>query len=205
MKKKGVTKKKRNLKLDPKLTERICPPPPPGPVAKTILYSGKLDKIWGTPLGAAKWIAEEIRTNPSVGWRLLRQEVELRRNVKGYLPKMMQKLGEYLEQQQPVFDQVDYDIVDIVQKNPDYTIKQITTAVWDPKEKWTEEKWDALEKRVRRLLRTLDDKMDYAVAAIVKQHPHYSVKEITSALSEKYPNQKWDTLLERVRQLLNPR
>jgi hypothetical protein len=133
------------------LSQRITPRRPRRPVrsGRTILYSGKLDQIWGTPLGAAKWLAEEIRANPSVGWRLVEQERKLRRNVKGYLPKMMRKLGEYLEDEQAVFDQVDYKIIDIVEQHPDYTIKEITAAL---SEDFPKRKWAALTRRVQRLL-----------------------------------------------------
>jgi hypothetical protein len=223
MKKKGVTKKKRNRKVlaqraapGAKLSEqqlqavrclalqRVLPESPRRPVrsAKTILYSGKLDKTWGKPLGKAKWLAEELRANPSVGVRLLEQEVVLHWKTPGYLAKMFNLLDEYLADSQPVFDKVDYKIANIAAQHPDYTIKQITS---DLAKQYPKREWDTLEKCVRRLLQTPDDKMNYAVAHIVKQHPHYSVKEITSALSEKYPNQKWDTLEKRVRQLLNPR
>jgi hypothetical protein len=118
--------------------------------AKDILYCGKLDRILGTPLGTAKLIAEEIRTNPPVGWRLLAQEVDLRRNVKGYLPQMMQKLGEYLENQQPLFDEVDYKIVDIVNQHPELTIKEITSEL---SKQFPERKWDALTRCVQRLVK----------------------------------------------------
>jgi hypothetical protein len=123
-----------------------------GPVwsAKTILYCGKLDRILGKPLGTAKLIAEEIRTNPSVGWRLLEQEWKLRRNVKGYLPKMMQKLGEYLEDEQPLFDEVDYKIVDIVNQHPELTIKEITSEL---SKQFPERKWGALTRSVQRLVK----------------------------------------------------
>jgi hypothetical protein len=139
-----------------RLKQRITRRLPRGPIrcGKTILYSGKLDQIWGTPLGSAKWIAEEIRTNPSVGWRLFEQEVQLRRNEKGYVSKMVKALVKYLEDQQPMFDQVDYQLVDIVEQNPQYTIKEITYALSKkyPEQKWTEQKLKTLARRVQRLL-----------------------------------------------------
>ena len=119
------------------------------PFGKGILYWGKFDKIWGKPLGMAKWLAEGIRANPSVGWQMVEEERKLRRHEKGYLPKMMQKLGEYLEDEQPVFKPMDHAIADIVQRHPDYTIKQITSEL----SKQYPNQWDALEKRVQRLLK----------------------------------------------------
>jgi hypothetical protein len=140
-----------------RLSQRVFPTSPRRPVrdAKTSLYLGKLDRIWGKPLAAVKWIAEEIRTNPSVGWRLLEQQCKLRGNVKGFVPKMLKALGKCLEDEQPVFDKMDYQIVDIVQQHPDYTIKEITSAVSEqyPERKWTEPKLKTLARRVQRLLK----------------------------------------------------
>jgi hypothetical protein len=175
MKKKGVTKKKRNRKLERLFFKTTFPPGirfseeqlqaarqialqhalprllrcPVGS-GKTILYSGKLARIWGTPLSAAKLLAEELRHSPSVGARLLAQEILLRWNVKGFVPKMFKALGKYLEDPQPVFDQVDYKIIHIVEQHPQFTIKQITSAL---NEQYPRRKWDTLEKRVRRLLK----------------------------------------------------
>jgi hypothetical protein len=136
--------------------QRIFPSLPRRSVpAKTILYCGKLDQIWGSPLGAAKWIAEEIRTDPWVGWRLLAQQEKLHWKEKGYILKMWRALSKYLADQKPLFGEMDYQIADIVQQHPDYTIKQITSALYeqDPKRKWDEREWETLEKRVRRLLK----------------------------------------------------
>jgi hypothetical protein len=137
--------------------QRILPKSPrrTAPDAKTTLYCGKLDQIWGSPLGAAKWIAEEIRTDPWGGWRLLAQEEKLHWKEKGYVLKMWRALSKYLADQKPLFGEMDYQIADIVQQHPDYTIKQITSALYeqDPKRKWDEREWETLEKRVRRLLK----------------------------------------------------
>jgi hypothetical protein len=162
VKKTGVTKKKRNRKREP---EKAYVRNINGTFVlftkfagyrgtRAILYSGKLDMVWSKPLAAAKCLAEIIRTNPSAGWRLLRQVVEWRRNEKGYLPKMMQKLGEYLEDQDQVFDKKDYQIIDIVQQHPDFTIKEITFELSKqyPEQKWTEQKLKTLARRVQRLL-----------------------------------------------------
>ena len=139
-----------------RVLQRIFPTLPRRAVpAKTILYCGKLDQIWGSPLGAAKWIAEEIRTDPWVGWQLLAQQEKLHWKEKGYILKMWRALSKYLADQKPLFGEMDYQIADIVQQHPDYTIKQITSALYeqDPKRKWDEREWERLEKRVRRLLK----------------------------------------------------
>jgi hypothetical protein len=141
------------------LQRSLFPPLPRRPVrsAKTILYCGKLDQIWGSPLGAAKWIAEEIRTDPWVGWRLLAQQEKLHWKEKGYVLKMWRTLIKYLADQKPLFREMDYQIADIVQQHPDYTIQEITSALYeqDPKRKWDQRKWDTLERYVRRFLKNV--------------------------------------------------
>jgi hypothetical protein len=120
---------------------------------RAILYSGKLDKSCSKPLAVAKYLFEEIRINPSAGWRLLEQECKFPAgNEKGYLPKMMQKVGEYLEAQQPVFAEMDRKIVDIVNQHRDYTIKEIAAEL---DKQFPGRKFDTLEKRVRRLLKNV--------------------------------------------------
>jgi hypothetical protein len=141
------------------LQRSLFPPLPRRPVrsAKTILYCGKLDQIWGSPLGAAKWIAEEIRTDPWGGWRLLAQQEKLHWKEKGYVLKMWRTLIKYLADQKPLFREMDYQIADIVQQHPDYTIQEITSALYeqDPKRKWDQRKWDTLERYVRRFLKNV--------------------------------------------------
>jgi len=134
--------------------QRVFPRLPRHPVrdAKTSLYTGKLDKIWGSPLAVAKILAEELRTNPWVGFQRLAKEVQWHWNIKGFVPKMLKLLGKYLEEERSVFDQVDYDIVDIVNQHPDYTIKQITSELKGRKE-YRKQKWGTLTKRVQRLLK----------------------------------------------------
>jgi hypothetical protein len=134
--------------------QRITQRRPRRPVryARGILYSGKLDQTWGKPLATAKWLAEELRFNPSVGVRLLEQQVALRWKTPGYLSKMFKDLDNYLQAQQPVFDKLDYTIVDIVDQHPHYTIKQITSAL---SEQYPERKWNALTRRVQRLLKNV--------------------------------------------------
>jgi hypothetical protein len=51
------------------------------------------------------------------------------------------------------------------------------------------------------------DKMDYKIAEIVQQHPYYTIKEITFAVSKQYPERKWTerklkTLARRVQRLV---
>jgi len=45
-------------------------------------------------------------------------------------------------------------------------------------------------------------KLDHGTIEIVMQHPCYTIKEITEALSKRHPRQKWDTLEKSVRRLL---
>jgi len=175
MKKKGVTHKKLRLKRA-KLKKEPCEAAEPEPQAylreingafvlfrksagykgaRAILYSGKLAQSCNKPLAVAKYLFEEIRINPSVGWRLLEQECKFPAgNEKGYLPKMLQKVGEYLEDQHQVFDKKDYQIVEIVNQHPHYTIKEITFELSKqyPEQKWTERKLKTLARRVQRLL-----------------------------------------------------
>jgi len=124
------------------------------PYGRGILYWGRRVQTLVTPLAVAKVLAEELRVNPSVGAQLLMKVVQGRRNVKGFVPRIMKLLGEYLEAEQPVFDKMDYQIVDIVQQHPDYTIKEITFELSKeyPEEKWTERKLKTLARRVQRFL-----------------------------------------------------
>jgi hypothetical protein len=122
--------------------------------ARAIIYSGKLAQSCNKPLAVAKYLFEEIRINPSVGWRLLEQECKFPSvNEKGYLPKMMQKVGEYLEEGQPMFAKIDHDIADIVNQHPQYTIKETASAlVKQNPEQYAKRKWKTLTRRVERLL-----------------------------------------------------
>src|SRR5262249_17784422 len=45
-------------------------------------------------------------------------------------------------------------------------------------------------------------KEDRDIIEIVMQHPCYTIKEITAAISKKHPRQKWDTLEKGVRRLV---
>ena len=160
-KKAGVTRKKHERKkkplqaylLDINGTFVLCRKSAAYAGERAILYSGKLDKSCSKPLAVAKYLFEEIRINPSVGWRLLEQECKFPAgNEKGYLPKMMQKVGEYLEDQQPVFAKMDHKIVDIVNQHPDFTIKQITAEL---DKQYPGRKFETLARRVQRLLKNV--------------------------------------------------
>ena len=89
---------------------------------RDILYYGKLLQMWDSPKAVAKYLAEELRVSPfGAGAEELKKMVQNRWNVPGFVPKMLKLLGEYLEDQQPVFDKVDYAIVDIVDQHPHFT------------------------------------------------------------------------------------
>jgi hypothetical protein len=124
--------------------------------ARAILYAGKLVQGCNKPLAVAKYLAEEIRLNPSVGWRLLKQECKFpAENEKGYLPKMLKALGKLLEDQQQVFDKKDHQIVELKSQHPHYTNWEITSELSKqyPEQKWPEQKLKTLLRRVERLLK----------------------------------------------------
>jgi hypothetical protein len=171
MKKAGVTKKKRNRKREREkdgtfvLFRKLVGPrrsvlegwTGTHSYARAILYSGKLVQYPDSTLAVAKYLAEEIRTDPPTGWRLVAQQVKRRRNVKGFVPKMLKALGEYLEDEQLVFNKMDSQIADIVAQHPDYTVKEITFELSKkyPEQKWTEQKLKTLARRVQRLLKNV--------------------------------------------------
>jgi len=116
--------------------------------ARSILCDGKLD--WDNPLDVAEYLAEELRANLPQGLWSLKREIELRWNVKGFVPKMLKALGKYLEDQQTVLDTVDYKIADIVEQHPEFTIKEITSEL---SKEFPERKWGALTRRIQRLVK----------------------------------------------------
>ena len=71
---------------------------------------------------------------------------------------MLKALGKCLKDGQPVFDKMDYAILNIVVQHLDfvehldYTIKEITAEL---SEQYPNTKFDTLEKRVRRLLKNV--------------------------------------------------
>jgi hypothetical protein len=120
---------------------------------KAILYSGKLAQSWNKPLTVAKYLAEELRANPPYGAALLMKEVLWHWDVEGFVPKMLETLITYLKDQQPVFGKIDYQIADIVEQHPDYTISQITSTLIEQNPKqYAKQKRETLERRVQRLL-----------------------------------------------------
>ena len=119
-------------------------------IAKLMRYTGKIDQLSDSPSGVAKILSDFLRADPEKGGLMLMREVEWRREEKGFVPKMLSAMGRYLEEQQPVFDKMDYQVADIVTEHPDYTIKEITSAISEQYPKW---KWDTLERRIRRLLK----------------------------------------------------
>jgi hypothetical protein len=109
MKKTGVTKKKRNQKLEqekepcqraakriPQYELRkingtlVLVPRFAGPRAS--LYSGKLNP--DSPRAVAKYLAEELRASRPAGTQSLVKEIQWRWPVKGFFPKMLKALGE---------------------------------------------------------------------------------------------------------------
>jgi hypothetical protein len=122
------------------------------PSARTILYYGKLVPNRDSPRAVARYLAEELRASPWYGARSLMRIVELRWNVKGFVPKMLKALDKCLKDGQPMFDKMDYDIVSIVEQHPLYTIKEITAAL---AKQYPKRKFDTLEKRVRRLVKNV--------------------------------------------------
>jgi hypothetical protein len=122
------------------------------PSARAILYFGKFVPNRDKPGAVARYLAEELRAFPPYGARSLARIVELRWNVKGFVPKMLKALGKYLKDGQPMFDKMDYAILDIVVQHPLYAIKEITAAL---SEQYPKRKFDTLEKRVRRLLKNV--------------------------------------------------
>jgi hypothetical protein len=120
---------------------------------KAILYSGKLAQSWNKPLTVAKYLAEELRANPPYGAALLMKEVLWHWNVEGFVSKMLEALITYLKDQQTVFAKIDYQIADIVQRYPNYTISEITsTLVEENPKQYAKQKRKTLERRVQRLL-----------------------------------------------------
>jgi hypothetical protein len=125
---------------------------------RRFLYAAKVVPNPDNPSAVAKYLAEELRIFPLYGARSLARIVERRWNDKHFVPRMLKALGKCLKDGQPVFDKVDYAILNIVVQHLDfvehldYTIKEITAEL---SEQYPNTKWDTLEKRVRRLLKNV--------------------------------------------------
>ena len=124
-------------------------------IARTVLFRAKVGNR-NNSLAVAKYLAQEIRADPSLGARKLYRTLERTWEIPGnradyfkFAGKMLKTLGAYLEKDQPVFSKDDRDIIKILMQHPCYTIKEITAAL---REKHPRQKWDTLEKSVRRLV-----------------------------------------------------
>ena len=142
--------------------------------AKDILYMGKILPNKDNPRAVAKYLAQELFDFPPGGARKVCSLIEWRWNVwraerAGYdfrrfateplwMPKSEQRfigqmliaLGEYLLKGEPMFDDVDVDAANIKRLQPRITVPEIVSKLENLHPSFTK---DALEKRVRRLLK----------------------------------------------------
>jgi hypothetical protein len=85
--------------------------------AKDILYMGKIVPNRDNPRAVAKYLSAELFASPrrlGRGVRSLGRIIELRWNEPRFVARMLIALGEYLLEGKPPFDDLDFDIADII-------------------------------------------------------------------------------------------
>ena len=159
-KKAGVTRKKHERKkkplqaylLDINGTFVLCRKSAAYAGERAILYSGKLDKTWSKPLAVAKYLSKKFALTRRSDGGYWSKSASSPRGTKRISPQNVQKVGKYLEDQQPVFAKMDHKIVDIVNQHPDFTIKEITAEL---DKQYPGRKFETLARRVQRLLKNV--------------------------------------------------
>ena len=118
------------------------------------LYIAKIHPKSDKPRTVAKGLAQEIFDFPSSGAREVGWVIERRWKDKRFLGKMLIALGEYLLEGQPMFDDVDVDAANIKRLQPRITVSEIVSKLEKRHPNFTR---DALEKRLRRLLKNIPE------------------------------------------------